>query len=279
MCNHFCVDKVFHQPAFVSSAVGEFDKFWNSGQVIKIRFLNGTDEQRNKVRNFAAEWSNICNIIFKYVTEGESHVRISFDPNIGSWSYVGTDCLWVSADQPTMNFGWLDKAVVLHEFGHMLGLVHEHQNPEGGIQWNREQVIEDLSGYPNYWDENTIEWNIFRRYSEDKVQGTELDPMSIMMYPIPNSWTLNDFATQMNSNLSQVDIEFISSIYEFPPEEEDEYTPIEKIATEVFLSKSDLHRLNEPTLVRLGLLLGLDVDERYLKKYNLKVVWEHLMNI
>ena len=48
-----------------------------------------------------------------------------------------------------MNYGWLTpesaqdevRRVVLHEFGHALGLIHEHQNPKGGgIEWNRDAV-------------------------------------------------------------------------------------------------------------------------------------------
>ena len=47
-----------------------------------------------------------------------------------------------------MNYGWLTpdsdddelRRVVLHEFGHALGLIHEHQNPEGGIEWNEPAV-------------------------------------------------------------------------------------------------------------------------------------------
>jgi len=37
------------------------------------------------------------------------------------------------------NQPWIDLGTVLHEFGHALGLIHEHQNPaSGGFKWNRE---------------------------------------------------------------------------------------------------------------------------------------------
>lgn len=40
-----------------------------------------------------------------------------------------------------MNLGFVDRSTVLHEFGHSLGLIHEHQSPfKGGFEWNREEV-------------------------------------------------------------------------------------------------------------------------------------------
>ena len=71
-----------------------------------------------------------------------------------------------------MNYGWLTptsdddelRRVVLHEFGHALGLIHEHQNPEGGIQWNEPAVKADLSGPPNNWDDETIRHNVLDHY-------------------------------------------------------------------------------------------------------------------
>lgn len=40
-----------------------------------------------------------------------------------------------------MNLGFVDRPTVLHEFGHSLGLIHEHQSPfPGGFEWNREEV-------------------------------------------------------------------------------------------------------------------------------------------
>ena len=79
---------------------------------------------------------------------------------------------------------------MLHEFGHAIGLIHEHQNPKGGVNWNKVAVKHDLRGPPNYWNDVTIENNIFRFYPEKDVIATKVDPQSIMMYPIPKSWTL-----------------------------------------------------------------------------------------
>ena len=40
-----------------------------------------------------------------------------------------------------MNLGFIDQSTVMHEFGHALGLIHEHQSPfKGGFEWDKDEV-------------------------------------------------------------------------------------------------------------------------------------------
>ncbi len=120
-----------------------------------------------------------------------------------------------------MKFGWLDTEVVLHEFGHAIGLAHEHQSPRQGIEWNEQAVIEALSGPPNYWSEFEIRTNVLEKYREDQINGTEFDPDSIMLYFFPPEWTKNGQGTKGNTALSDKDMEFVGSAlaYPFPSDE------------------------------------------------------------
>lgn len=197
---------------------------WNSGQTITISFLDGDPSVQKRVQDAAAEWTaaGLVNLAFDFRKgTNEAMVRISFQYD-GSWSVIGTTCRQVTdKSQPTMNFGWLNassddkdvQGVVLHEFGHAIGLIHEHQNPAQGIQWNRQQVIQDLSGPPNNWSLDTIDHNMFEPYAAAETNFTKTDPDSIMMYPIPANWTLDGFTVGLNSKLSPIDKSFIHTQY------------------------------------------------------------------
>lgn len=191
-------------------------KKWPIGATLKVRFLGGTSTQQDIVRQFAPEWSESANLKLNFTNTATAEIRITFDANLGAWSYIGTDALSIPLNTATMNLGWQDQGVVLHEFGHAIGLIHEHQNPIGGIQWNRDAVIQDLSGPPNNWDLETIEHNIFEAYDKNQLNGTQLDKLSIMMYHIPARWTTDGFSTEFNEKLSATDKSFIGSEGNYP---------------------------------------------------------------
>jgi len=144
----------------------------------------------------------------------ESTIRISFDPNGGAWSLLGTDCEDKQfKGKATMNLGWFDVATTIHEFGHALGMIHEHQNPRGNlIQWNVPKVLKWAS-VTQGWDPETTRHNIIDRYNSDEINGSEFDPNSIMLYFFPGSLTLNDKGTHQNLRLSQDDVLYINKIY------------------------------------------------------------------
>ena len=134
----------------------------------------------------------------------------------GAWSYIGTDCRSIPLNEATMNLGFLDGGTAAHEFGHAIGLAHEHQNPAGGIQWNEEVVIRECAKSPNFWDAETTRHNVLRKYSVDQINGTDFDPKSIMLYFFPASWTLNGIGTDANEVLSRLDEEFIAGAKMYP---------------------------------------------------------------
>ncbi|MCY6381062.1 M12 family metallopeptidase [Hoeflea prorocentri] len=223
---HMCYDRILPQDLVKvqrtrmiggrERAISLIGKQWANGSTLRIRFLGGTQQQQDMVRQVAPMWTDHANLNFDFTDDPRAEIRVTFDENDGAWSYVGTDNASIPLHAATLNLGWLDQGVILHEFGHMIGLSHEHQNPDGGIMWNEQQVIDDLSGAPNFWDEATIRHNVLNKYSADQVHGTEFDPQSIMLYAFPDSWTTNMGATSENNDLSDQDKAFIASAVMYP---------------------------------------------------------------
>jgi hypothetical protein len=188
-------------------------KLWPNGSTLKVRFLGGTSQQQALVKQHAVKWTEHANLKFEFANAGSAQIRITFEDD-GAWSYIGKDALGIPANEATMNFGWLDEGVILHEFGHMIGMIHEHQNPtDNPIQWNKPVVNAALAGPPNNWDQPTIDHNIYAKYDVSQINGSSLDPKSVMLYSFPASWTLNGFHTDENETLSAVDKEFARRVY------------------------------------------------------------------
>jgi hypothetical protein len=198
-------------------------KKWANGRKVGVKFLDGTKTQKAKTQKFAEIWEQFANVNFDFAAGAKAEIRISFK-EVGSWSALGTDCLITSAfpkSKPTMNYGWLKdnsddtewRRVVIHEFGHALGAIHEHQNPDGGIQWNLKEVYRVFSGPPNNWTKQKIDFNIVQKYALSQLNASKYDPKSIMLYAFSGSLIVGGVATQNNTDLSEMDKKFIAGLY------------------------------------------------------------------
>ena len=224
-------------------------KLWRPNSTVRIKFLqnppnnlqrtslsrilNSKDENGNLLKidplQKVVDNMTVTNAIIKIVTERVqpfiglslifvkqneyADIKIAFNPNGGAWSYIGTDSLKTSKNQPTMNFGWFDVATVIHEFGHALGMIHEHQNPKGNtIQWNQPAVYK-WAKRTQGWGDNTTYSNIIEKYNSNLINGSKFDPDSIMLYFFPGSLTLNNKGTHQNLRLSINDVIYLNSMY------------------------------------------------------------------
>lgn len=197
---------------------------WVPGSVLRVRFLKGNSKLRTRVIRHARVWSTYANIEFTPSEDESAEIRIAFEKDGGSWSYVGTQCLGIHPTEPTMNLGFIEpdstiediESFVLHEFGHILGLLHEQGNPNGVIPWDKEKVYKYYMSAPNFWSKETVDRQIFETWPGDHFPHVKpFDPLSVMAHPFPAELTGGEQIFNRNTAISSGDKEFVNSLYPY----------------------------------------------------------------
>ena len=195
---------------------------WPINSNIKIKFLQRDKYLETYIIDAAKEWEKYAKINFDFIEVGDADVRISFVPDGTSWSKIGTACQ-AETDQTkaTVNFGWFNRGTdiaeirrtTLHEFGHVLGCIHEHQNPDGQIPWDVNKIMQDYlsNGKSLDW----IKINILDKFPASELTNSNYDKDSIMHYPIEAKHTKTGEEVGVNWDLSNKDKEFIKMCYPF----------------------------------------------------------------
>jgi hypothetical protein len=218
-------------------AVVETLATWDAGDVVRVAFNGGDAALHRKIADAALGWTQHANIQLDFGeqngafrtwaaadTRYTADIRISFDRVFqpGYWSLVGRHSVEpniVAFGGASMNFGGFDirlpqdfASTVLHEFGHALGMHHEHASPAGGcddeFRWNDDpgyrgtvdgvgQFIPDtdgrrpgiytvLAGPPNRWSKAKVDRNLRQLAPSSAFQVGPFDVKSIMKYHFPD---------------------------------------------------------------------------------------------
>jgi hypothetical protein len=113
---------------------------------------------------------------------------------------------------------WVPGATVVHEFGHALGMLHEHQNnlqksnpiklkPEAVKTYYRDLGMGDEGAATNVLDTYQCD------NSKCDYAGTKYDKSSIMLYYLPDNWIEGKNPTYPNFVLSTDDKSWLKNIY------------------------------------------------------------------
>lgn len=209
---------------------------------LSVKFLNGTPEYRQFVKDAAAEWEKAAGVRFYWVNDDqEAMIRIGFDYVRGmqtSWSYTGMDLidLYDLQDEPTIHYAsWRrisdekKRSDVLRSFGQTLGLELEFRHPILDPGWIRnEDGTLDEAEIQRYWEDELagfITWDELKTMVLDPISVNPrfiaktdyYDPYSVMNWPfferIANSQQPIQFDSDYKTELSEQDKLFIASLY------------------------------------------------------------------
>jgi len=143
-----------------------------------------------------------------------------------------------------MNLGWIDNyendedGTIKHEFGHTLGLLHEHQHPDAPIPWKLEMIYSYYNIHYG-WSVEKVNSEIIKRYDIECVVKDTYDEKSIMHYDLPQIVAGKMF--KRNSILSVGDKEFVRQQYgKITPPEITVYKEIDQVRTRMDTVESKL---------------------------------------
>lgn len=204
-----------------------YNRFWPKGQVLTIKFMEGVSELiRKKIRPHINKWRAHVNLDIKYVKDYENaevRIEVISNKNVPSKTFTGTDAKHFQKNQnmSTMLLTGISNNTpqdivaftVLHEFGHALGLVHAHQEPDAKIPWKKADIVYRYFREKFSMSDIETDMNYLNTYSRDNLVTNGYTPYSVMHSYIPAELVTDHKERLANSQLSSKDIAIVKQIY------------------------------------------------------------------
>lgn len=206
-------------PAFLA---GLTSKLWpSSGITLGVYFMDTNDPTlKARILSHANAWSVFANVKFKEASAALAQIRLARVTGQGYYSYLGTDILHVSKNEQTLNLDSFSmntpdseyNRVVKHEFGHSLGLVHEHLRGVIIDQLDANATIADFMATQG-WSREEVIAQVLTPVPETQLTANSPDVHSIMCYMISARDTKNHQPIPGGTDIDDFDKQEIAKIY------------------------------------------------------------------
>ncbi len=211
------------EPIRPTRGIASPEYLWPQNSTLNISLFDMSDKAKDYIKENINVWQPYTNLKFNFIATNDGDIRISGkEDDSGDWSNVGTEAKYSPMDQPTMHINLVGRtastlnSVIRHEFGHALGLLHEHQHPDHTIQWKNKELLEETAKLGvNEADTNA---NILTAFERSATTTSTYDQKSIMHYYVQPGLTTDNLGVAFTEELSEGDKAFMTSLYPPTPE-------------------------------------------------------------
>jgi hypothetical protein len=248
------MDKNYHllnnEEFFHTRAVFQNNSIWPPNSNIKVTFV--LDDSECGITIDTDGWEDWVQTVIEQnlaplvdinwtwgVSPSDANLTITYKPCSGSFTsgvgYLGSvdtmhniqfgnldwnkehDCALGTCPPCSTNTG----AVVMHEFGHLMGMVHEQHSPDRPFTFNNQAAQKYFGGPPNNWTDQQIYNQVLAKYNWSQYNGSSYDPKSIMQYLIPCDIFIKGPALNCNVGYSKLDKYWLRKKYKYRGKEVD----------------------------------------------------------
>lgn len=207
--------------SLLTRSMGPTGKLWQPGRLLKVSFVSkGSEALKARIYELGRSWIDLsgANLLMERVEDNDqsAEIRICCAPEAYlNGTHLGTNILESGSPNLMLCFEpgeELFEFTVLHEFGHIFGLDHEHQHPEADIPWNdraMQYYARELGGA----SEEEVRKQVFNKRPSADLVNIGYDPHSVMHYPVEPFLTTNGWRVGINAELSEKDLSFMREAY------------------------------------------------------------------